>query len=190
MTPFPVPDPPVSDGVVSLRPLEPHDAVAIAEACRDPLIPRFTFMAENLTPERATEWIARRNEQWERGEVAGFAIIEAGDDQCFVGTVGLGVNVPRFSGEVFYWIASHARRRGWAVRAVRLISAWAFDDLALERLEILTHPENEASQRVAVAGGYRYEGTLRSHQPFKGSRMDSVLFSLIPADLGKRSSSP
>jgi RimJ/RimL family protein N-acetyltransferase len=67
---------------------------------------------------------------------------------------------------------------------------WAFDDLALERLEILTHPENEASQRVAVAGGYRYEGTLRSHQPFKGSRMDSVLFSLIPADLGERSNSP
>ena len=190
MTPFPVPDPPLSDGVVSLRPLKPLDAVAIAEACRDPLIPRFTFMAENLTPNRATAWIARRNEQWERGELAGFAITEGVDDRQLVGTIGLGVNVQRVSGEVFYRISSHARRRGSAVRAVRLISAWAFDDLALERLEILTHPENEASQRVAVAGGYRYEGTLRSHQPFKGSRMDSVLFSLIPADLGERSNGP
>ncbi len=175
---------------MGLRPLEPLDAVAIAEACRDPLIPRFTFMAENLTPDRATEWIARRNEQWERGEVAGFAITESVDDRQLVGTIGLGVNAQRVSGEVFYWMASHARRRGMAVRAVRLMSAWAFDDLALERLEILTHPENEASQRVAVAGGYRYEGTLRSHQPFKGSRMDSVLFSLIPADLEKAQAAP
>ncbi|MDQ3770643.1 MAG: GNAT family N-acetyltransferase [Actinomycetota bacterium] len=77
------------------------------------------------------------------------------------------------------------RRRGVATRSVQLISAWAFEKLALERLELLTHTDNVASQAVAEACGYTYEGTLRSHRPFKEGRMDSALFSLLPGELGR-----
>lgn len=182
MDSFAVPVPPLSDDLIALRPLETSDATAIAEACADPLIPKFTFMPEHLTPDQAVEWVERRNEQWRKGEVAGFAIVAATDHRDLVGTIGVGVDRRLVSGEVFYWIATHARRRGFATRSVRLISAWAFEELGLERLELLTHPENQASQAVARAAGYSYEGTMRSHQPFKGGRMDSALFSLLPSD--------
>jgi RimJ/RimL family protein N-acetyltransferase len=185
-----VPEPPLSDDLIALRPLQPSDAIAIAEACADPLIPKFTFMPDNLTPYQAVEWVERRKEQWRKGQVAGFAIVAATDRRNLVGTIGVAVDRERVSGEVFYWIAAHARLRGFATRSVRLISAWAFEDLGLQRLELLTHPENEASQRVAVAAGYSYEGTLRSHQPFKGVRMDSVLYSLLPEDRTGDAQSP
>jgi RimJ/RimL family protein N-acetyltransferase len=45
---------------------------------------------------------------------------------------------------------------------VRLVSAWAFDQLKVERMSLITDPANEASQRVAERAGYRQEGLLRS----------------------------
>ena len=61
-------------------------------------------------------------------------------------------------GDVFYWLAAEARGRGYATKAVRLISDWAFETLELERLELYAHPDNTASQRVAERAGYIREG--------------------------------
>jgi RimJ/RimL family protein N-acetyltransferase len=83
---------------------------------------------------------------------------------------------------VGYWLAPHARGRGIATRAVRLLARWALDDLGLARLQITCGPDNLASQRVAERAGFTREGVLRSHYPFKGSRRDTVVFSLLPGD--------
>ena len=48
-------------------------------------------------------------------------------------------------------------------RALRLLSGWALDELELRRLELITDPDNVASQRVAEKVGFRREGVLRSH---------------------------
>ncbi len=108
MSVIPVPDPPLSDGVVTLRRFEPHDAATIADACSDPLIPRFTFMADDLTPEKAMEWIERRAEQWRTGQVAGFAIVGTVDPRRLIGTIGLGINQSFVTGEVFYWVVARS----------------------------------------------------------------------------------
>ena len=76
-----------------------------------------------------------------------------------------------------------ARRRGIATRAVRLLARWAFDELAIARLELTCGPDNEASQRVAARCGFVREGVLRSHMPFKGGRRDTVLHGLLPGEL-------
>jgi RimJ/RimL family protein N-acetyltransferase len=55
----------------------------------------------------------------------------------------------------------------------------------VERLELTTHPENIPSQRVAEKAGFTREGVLRAHMKFPdGRRRDSVMFSLLPSDLG------
>ena len=48
-------------------------------------------------------------------------------------------------------------------RAVRLVCAYAFERLGLERLELFTLPGNAASERVAERAGFQREGVLRSH---------------------------
>jgi RimJ/RimL family protein N-acetyltransferase len=85
---------------------------------------------------------------------------------------------------VGYWLAPAARGRGVASRAVRLLTGWAFDVLQLQRLELTCGPDNIGSQRVAERTGFTREGLLRSHMAFKGRRRDTLLFSLLPGELG------
>jgi [ribosomal protein S5]-alanine N-acetyltransferase len=85
--------------------------------------------------------------------------------------------------EVGYWVKAEARGRGVATEAVRLISRWAPGQLGMARVQLGTHPENVASEKVAIKAGFKREGVLRSLRENKGVRVDLVFFSLLPADL-------
>ena len=84
---------------------------------------------------------------------------------------------------VGYWLLPEARGRGFATRSVRLISRWAHEDLGYARLSLTAEPSNERSCRVAERSGFVREGVLRSYAEIAGRRVDSVIFSLLPADL-------
>ena len=77
-------------------------------------------------------------------------------------------------------VAPAARGRGVASAAVRALSAWAFSELKLERLQLSIRPDNVASRRVAEKVGYAYEGTLRSSKLIRGRRVDAAVYSLLP----------
>jgi RimJ/RimL family protein N-acetyltransferase len=167
-----------TDGVVTLRRWSEADVDAITAACQDaeiqhwiPMIPR-PYRREHA-------------EAFVRGEIEGLGehqyAIEV--DGVPVGSIGMVVNRMR-TGHVGYWCAADARGRGVVTRALRAISGFAFDELGLRRLELITDPDNAASQRVAEKAGYRREGVLRSHLDHPdGRRRDSVLFSLLPGEL-------
>jgi RimJ/RimL family protein N-acetyltransferase len=170
--------PTLSDAVVTLRPFRLDDAPAVAAACRDPDIPRFTHVPENYTEADAREFIAgtMRPER----EAKSFAIVGAGDE--LLGAIGFRIPHPG-TGEVGYWLAAEARGRGAATRAVRLICEWAFAELGLVRMQLLTHPENAASQKLAERCGFRREGLLRAWADMQEGRADLVMYSLLPGEL-------
>ena len=87
-------------------------------------------------------------------------------------------------GSVGYWLLPEARGKGFATRSVQLISRWTLGDLGMARLSVLTQPSNDRSQRVAKRSGFVKEGILRSYEEIGGRRVDCVVFSLVPADLG------
>jgi RimJ/RimL family protein N-acetyltransferase len=173
------PDPPLRAGAVLLRPFNDGDASAVAEACQDIDIPRFTFMKEGLTEDEARDWIRLSNERWADGRPR-FAIVS--DDDRLLGQIGMAISDRYVSAEAYYWIASRTRRAGIASTALGLLADWAFDQLGIERLYLLTHPENQASQRLALHCGFTREGVLRAYEPFKGTRPDMVCLSLLPGD--------
>ena len=83
-----------------------------------------------------------------------------------------------------YGGAREARGRGYTTRALRMVSRYAIEELRFGRLELITDPDNHASQRVAENVGFRREGVLRSHLLHPdGRRRDSVMFSLLPGEL-------
>jgi RimJ/RimL family protein N-acetyltransferase len=84
---------------------------------------------------------------------------------------------------VGYWLRPEGRGRGAATEALRLVSRWAFEALGIERLNLITDPENTASQRVAERAGFVREGVLRAWHPTRTGRRDSVMFSLLRSDL-------
>ena len=59
----------------------------------------------------------------------------------------------RSQANLSYWVRASERGRGFAGRAVRLMARFAFEELGLQRLEILIAVDNAASQRVAEKAG-------------------------------------
>ncbi len=173
------PKPRLQSGGVALRPFRASDAAAVASACRDPDILRFTFMKDGLTEAEAGEWIDTGNERWPLGHPR-FAVVDAHDDHL-LGQVGLNFNPRHVSAEAHYWVDASERGRGVTSRALSLLIDWGFAK-GIERVFLVIHPENNPSNRLAARLGFTREGVLRSYEPIKGERPDLVSWSLLPSD--------
>jgi RimJ/RimL family protein N-acetyltransferase len=171
------PDPPLTDGVVVLRPFDKRDLSAIDEALRDADVEQW-FGKSTFS---AREFLENKQRRWSDGTSAAFAVCDAGDDAVCRGQVFI---EPGEEGraEVGYWVLAASRGRGRASRAVVLASLWAFAELRIGRLQLWAEPENVASQRVAERAGYQTEGVLRSYIERGGARRDVILYSLLPSD--------
>ncbi len=174
------PDPPLAGPRVALRPFRAGDARAVAAACRDPDIPRFTMMPDGLTEAGAAEWIEQGLAWWRRG-VARFAIVMPPGDEC-VGQIGLQLDLPARRAEAFYWLARAVRGQGVAGEALELVTQWAFRDFDVVRVQLATDLDNTASQRVAERGGFTREGVLRAWEPVKDRQPDVVMFSRVKGE--------
>jgi len=180
---MPLDVPTLADDVVALRPPAERDIDAITDACQDPDIPRFTRVPSPYFRTHAVEHVQRTAEQWADGSSAVFVVADGATDRL-LGSIGLlRLTDERQVAEIGYWVARGARRRGVATRAVRLVSRWAVLDLRISRLELMTRPDNVASQGVAVGAGFTREGLLRSYTTLACGVSDVVMFSLLPADL-------
>jgi hypothetical protein len=74
MSALALPDPPLSDGVVTLRGFEPSDVSALVEICQDPEIPRWTLVPSPYTARDARGYLRRVAEGLAAGTRASFAI--------------------------------------------------------------------------------------------------------------------
>jgi RimJ/RimL family protein N-acetyltransferase len=173
------PKPRLQDRGIALRPFLASDAAAVASACLDPDILRFTFMEDGLTEREAGEWIEARNGRWSMGHPI-FAVVDAHDDHL-LGEVGLNFNPRHVSAEAHYWVVASERGRGVASRALSLLIDWGFAK-GVERFFLVIHPENKASNGLAAQLGFTREGVLRSYEPIKGDRPDLVSWSFLPSD--------
>ncbi|PKQ15393.1 MAG: hypothetical protein CVT67_09660 [Actinobacteria bacterium HGW-Actinobacteria-7] len=174
--------PELTDGTISLRAWSLDDVPVVHRMVQDPEIPRFLSIPPNHTIENVSKWIAGRDADLATGRSVSLAITDVGDGRL-LGSVSLELSCADDAiGEIGYWIAAEERGRGIASAAVTLIEGWAFETLGLGRLEITTHPENQTSQRVALANGFREEGVLRAYRLHHGKRVDLVMFSKLPGD--------
>ena len=179
---FPVP--PLAGDVVLLRPWREADMPGLVLAFSDPVMQRFSWRAAPYTETDARDWFAEQEQARLRGEELNFALAGPHDQDVVLGSVSLHeVRLDQGCAAVGYWLAPEARGRGVATHAVLLLARWAFTELGLARLELTCGPDNEASQHVAERCGFSREGLLRSHVPFQGARRDSVIYSLLPAEL-------
>jgi len=179
-----IPDPPLSDGVVTLRPWTLDDVAAIARACNEPEIARWIHQMPSPYGEReAREYVKATQAAWREGAGGFFAFVDAASGEP-VGSIAIHVQDAAFGNlEVGYWAAAEARGRGFTTRALRLISRWAIEAGA-ERVQLRADVHNTASLRVAEKAGFTREGTLRSaaYNQRQGRRIDYAVFSLLPGE--------
>ena len=165
----------LTDGVVTLRPLRQEDVPAIAVACADHDVARFIpGMPVPYTEADArtyvTNVLARTS-----GAKRTCAIADAASDEI------LGAIEVRLGevGSTGYWIAPSARGRGIATRALRLLSHWAVTEGGVRRLELTTHLDNLASQRVAEKAGFVRQPDVQG-DAFRDGSVGRALFVFAP----------
>jgi RimJ/RimL family protein N-acetyltransferase len=161
-----------------LRPWTEDDVETMVACLNDPEIARWVpAIPHPYTRTDAVEFI--RGEA--RPEHTALAIEMAGG---VVGGIGMGLNSHQYRATMGYWIATDARGRGICTRALGILARYALDELEVQRVDLVTDPDNVASQRVAEKVGFRREGVLRAHLRHPDGRIrDSVMYSLLPGEL-------
>jgi RimJ/RimL family protein N-acetyltransferase len=182
-TPSPqLPTEPIDGEVIRLRRYTEADVDDVSAACADPLTQRFlTELPSPYTRDDARWWIQTgAPAQWAAGGAV-HAVADPGTDRV-LGAVGLHRYGYGYVGQVGYWVAPWARGRGVATAATRTLARWAFDH-GIQRLELQTHIENLASQRVALAAGFQREGVRRGGARRRdGTPADRIVWARLDGD--------
>ena len=177
-----LPDPPLSDGAITLRAWTMADVPALTAACQDAEIPRWTVVPAPYEERHARDFVSGSAYDREAGRELALAIVDGRGE--LLGAVGLAhIDWEDRRAEVGYWVAREARGHSVAARATRLLAGHAIHALDFERVELLAHPQNASSQRVAAKAGFTREGLLRRYRRRRGEREDLVMFSLLAEEI-------
>lgn len=180
-----VPQPDLTDGRVLLRPWAAADAPAVAAACADPEVARWTTVPSPYTAADGRSFVAEwAPGQWSSGQGAAYAVVDPTSGELY-GSCGLAQrNDAAGSAHVGYWAAPAVRGRGLTTAALRLLCDWAFRDLRLARVEWYAEVGNWGSRRVAEKAGFTVEGQLRAALLHGGRRVDSWVGARLATDTG------
>jgi [ribosomal protein S5]-alanine N-acetyltransferase len=173
----------LSDGEIRLEPLTAQHASAMDALARDEDVAHFTRVPDPVPNGFGEVWVERYTRGRDEGTNAGFAIVDS-NTVDFLGFMALvKLDLETQEAEAGYIVSSRARGRGVATRALRLLTAWAFAEFPLERIELFIGTENPASQVVAQRCGYTREGVLRWTYLKPGLRSDTIVYSLLRREL-------
>jgi ribosomal-protein-serine acetyltransferase len=174
------------EGPFLIRPYRPGDVDAVYEAVRESIAevsPWLPWCHPEYKREQTVAFILSGEEAWQSGGEYSFGVFEKESDH-FLGGVGLNqFNHIHRIGNLGYWVRTRAIGRGIASTAARRIAQFGFEQLALQRIEIVAALTNIASQRVAEKAGAIREGVQRQRILIRGEAQDAVVYSLVRDDL-------
>ena len=159
----------------ALRPEDAEELAALYSANRE-------FLASN-EPVRPPEFFTPEGQRLRIAERAGdgfhqFAIL---DGEAIAGTINLFhiVREALQSATIGYWVDHPRNGRGLATSAVSEMLSYAFDELALHRVEAATLVDNVPSQRVLEKNSFEQIGLARSFLRIDGEWRDFLLFQRV-----------
>ena len=170
----------LTDGTVSLRPVEREDLAQLRDWRNDPEIRLRTreYRALNMADQQA--WFERITGPDSRN----FMFVVLGrlekEDQP-VGCVGLCHWSPQDrTAECSFYIGNpQAQGKGYATQALTLLHNWGFQELGLDRTWAEAFANNAGGIKTLEKLGYKREGVLRKHVFRNGERVDSIMWGLL-----------
>lgn len=141
------------------------------------------WQEDDLTRRAFRQRVKRAQEEADADEAYAFFIHRA-QDEALVGGVTLGL-VRRGVAQACtmgYWIGEPYAGQGLMTRAVRSVTAHAFTELGLRRIEAACLPHNERSRRLLERVGFQREGYAREYLCINGRWQDHLLYALLAGD--------
>jgi [ribosomal protein S5]-alanine N-acetyltransferase len=112
-----------------------------------------------------------------RGAKHMFTIVETATERP-AGTASVRPEDVKFRGDVGLWIGEPFHGKGYGTLVVRELVRYAFDVLAMEKLEASVFTGNIASRRIFEKNGFQLEGTIRKATKKRGSFLDDWIFGI------------
>jgi RimJ/RimL family protein N-acetyltransferase len=169
----------ITDGVVVLRTLREDDRAVVLSTMRDPVVARWLNMPA-APSDRDFDSLLRLSQNGRAScDRIDYTVTEA-DRDISLGAV-IASRRPRDNYEIAYLAGEEGRGRGLMTRAVRLLCDWLLEE-GISRIELRTHPDNTASQKLAQRAGFRREGLERNSIWLHSERQDAIVWSLLPGD--------
>lgn len=177
-----------------LRPPKHGDVGAIRAAYRKNdavLRPYLPLPPPGVDPTSLTEITAgvlRHRRQWRERAGYTFYLLRRDDPDVIIGRVAL-VHIiwrPLDMATLGYWLDADQRGQGLAVEAVGAAVEFAFERLALHRVEACIMPRNTPSQRVVNALGFRHEGRAERYLQIAGTWEDHDRYAMTAEDWAAR----
>ncbi len=175
--------PELQSGRCVLRPFRLSDLGLVREAASDPYIPIISSIPSTYSDDEGRAFVERQHKRAQEGHGYPFVIADEAEPERGLGTVGLWLReIDSGRASVGYWLVPSARGHGLASSAVRGVAAFAFDALAIPRLQLFVEPWNVASQRAAEAAGFDREALLRGWERIDGEQRDVYSYLLLRQD--------
>jgi RimJ/RimL family protein N-acetyltransferase len=124
----------------------------------------------------AVGWIAALNQD-NRAEITW--AMRSREARILVGCVTLFLAPRHGRAEIAFWVGRTYWRRGFATEAAFAVVGYAFDQLALHRIDGGHFTWNEASRAVLVKLGFQREGVRRGYLLRSGKFEDVVVYGLM-----------
>ncbi len=174
----------MNGAAISIRQYEESDAeelyAAVHESLGD-LWPWMPWATAAYSASDAAAWVRTTREGHVTGSMYDFAVFDALGR--YSGGCGLSqINLTNGVANLGYWIRTSAAGRGLAPAAVQELVAWAFQNTALNRLEVIVAAGNSRSTRVAAKAGAQRDALLQKRLLVDGAASDATLYSFVRPD--------
>lgn len=169
---------------VYLRPLGEGDLDRCWRWINDPEVRRYLGAWRPMSREQEQEWL--RNVYTSPNNVQLAIVLREGNRH--IGNLGLhGINWRSGSSELGILIGE-PELWGWGYgpEAIRLLLAYAFDTLRLNRVELRVHAYNTRAIRAYEKSGFREEGRLRAAHFLSGRYHDTLVMALLASEWHQR----
>jgi ribosomal-protein-serine acetyltransferase len=168
---------------VSLRPIEERDIPAWAAAFEvDADLGPAWGIEEDPGEDELRDRISSLAEAAAAGRAIELTIADADEDRLAGSVILHSFDWRHQHAEVGFWLLAEDRGRGLATEGVALMVDWAFRELGLHRVEMITLPalpHIDDVRALAFRLGFREEGVLRERNFERGKRYDTMMLAVL-----------
>lgn len=166
-----------------LRKMNDHDIHAVFAGLSNPqVISHYGISYASLDATRVQmEWYATIERE---GSGIWWAICDPESPSTLMGACGFnGKNPEHKTIEVGYWLLPEHWKKGVMSECLPMALKYAFEALAVHRVEAVVEPANVASVRVLEATGFRCEGIKRECEWKDGQPQSLLIYSRLATDI-------
>lgn len=176
----------LSSGNILIRRARLEDKEQLHQAVKDSMDDLTAWMPwahTKYSRNDAEDFLVTNVLNWEEGQEYNFLVFDKSTYRL-LGGCGLNkIDLPNKVANLGYWIRSSEMGKGFATKATLLTALFAFEDLKLNRLEILVSVDNYPSLKVAKKVGAHWEGVLKKRILLKNKAHDAVISCILNTDL-------